>query len=287
LLAPENAVWLPSSSDTGGLPAPLKEFVVRPQRVLQGRTVVVEFWSEAPVRATGRLGAWDLRFHEAEEGHWVALQGVHAMATPGLYDLKVDLAISGAHDWGFWHLQPMRVASGGYRYDPVLLVPEETIDPKNTEPENELILDVVSEVTLEKYWSGPFAFPSNYTEAFPSLFGSRRNCNNTGYTAYHTGLDFYGGEGSDVFAPAPGEVVLAAELEVRGNVTFIDHGWGVYTGYLHQSEILVARGEWVETGQVIGKVGSTGRVTGPHLHWEIWVGGVPVDPLEWVATSFP
>jgi murein DD-endopeptidase MepM/ murein hydrolase activator NlpD len=74
---------------------------------------------------------------------------------------------------------------------------------------------------------------------------------------------------------------------VRGNTTFIDHGWGVFTGYLHQSEIDVAVGDVIQTGQTIGLVGGTGRVTGPHLHWEIWVGGVPVDPLDWVANSYP
>ena len=67
----------------------------------------------------------------------------------------------------------------------------------------------------------------------------------------------------------------------------IDHGWGVYTGYMHQSEILVEAGDFVEKGQLIGLVGGTGRVTGAHLHWEIWVGGVQVDPVEWLENSFP
>jgi murein DD-endopeptidase MepM/ murein hydrolase activator NlpD len=74
---------------------------------------------------------------------------------------------------------------------------------------------------------------------------------------------------------------------IRGNATYIDHGWGVYTGYLHQSEVYVSEGEMVEPGQLIGQVGNTGRSTGPHLHWEIWVGEIPVDPIEWVETGFP
>jgi len=67
----------------------------------------------------------------------------------------------------------------------------------------------------------------------------------------------------------------------------IDHGWGVYSAYAHQSEILVNEGDWVEAGQLIGRVGSTGRVTGPHLHWEVIVGGVQVDPMQWLEESFP
>jgi murein DD-endopeptidase MepM/ murein hydrolase activator NlpD len=88
-------------------------------------------------------------------------------------------------------------------------------------------------------------------------------------------------------APAPGRVVLAEMLKVRGNTTIIDHGWGIFTAYLHQSEIQVSVGDRVETGQIIGLVGGTGRVTGPHLHWEVWVGGVPVDPIEWTERAFP
>jgi len=67
----------------------------------------------------------------------------------------------------------------------------------------------------------------------------------------------------------------------------IDHGWGVFTGYMHQEEILVKEGDWVEKGQVIGKVGETGRVNGPHLHFEVWVGGDQVDPLDWLERAYP
>jgi len=74
---------------------------------------------------------------------------------------------------------------------------------------------------------------------------------------------------------------------VRGNATIIDHGWGVYTGYMHQSEMYVKPGDRVEKGDVIGLVGGTGRVEGPHLHWEVWAGGVQVDPLDWLGQVYP
>ena len=67
----------------------------------------------------------------------------------------------------------------------------------------------------------------------------------------------------------------------------IDHGWGVYTGYWHQSQSLVKTGDKIIGGQVIGLVGGTGRVTGAHLHWEVWVGGVQVSPLDWLTGSYP
>jgi murein DD-endopeptidase MepM/ murein hydrolase activator NlpD len=87
-------------------------------------------------------------------------------------------------------------------------------------------------------------------------------------------------------AAAPGIVVLADALNVRGNATIIDHGWGVFTGYWHQAEQFVRVGDVVTTGQPIGTIGATGRVSGAHLHWELWVSGVPVDPMQWVRQSF-
>ena len=87
-------------------------------------------------------------------------------------------------------------------------------------------------------------------------------------------------------AAASGYVVYADKLDVRGNATIIDHGWGIYTVYCHQTTQYVKVGDFVNTGQVIGTVGSTGRVTGPHLHWEVWVNGVQVDPMQWVQESF-
>jgi murein DD-endopeptidase MepM/ murein hydrolase activator NlpD len=80
---------------------------------------------------------------------------------------------------------------------------------------------------------------------------------------------------------------MVEPLTVRGNATIIDHGWGVYSGFWHQSSTLVEVGESVETGQILGYNGATGRVTGPHLHWEVYVGGRQVDPLTWTEAAFP
>ncbi|MCJ7717070.1 MAG: M23 family metallopeptidase, partial [Anaerolineales bacterium] len=66
-----------------------------------------------------------------------------------------------------------------------------------------------------------------------------------------------------------------------------NHGWGVYTLYAHQSEFLVQEGDRVNAGDLVGRVGSTGRSSGPHLHWEVWVGGIQVDPLDWLEGSYP
>ena len=74
---------------------------------------------------------------------------------------------------------------------------------------------------------------------------------------------------------------------VRGNVVVIEHGWGVYTAYDRLSEILVQPGDLVQSGQVMGLGGNTGCTTGPHLHWEVWVGDMQVDPVDWLERSYP
>jgi murein DD-endopeptidase MepM/ murein hydrolase activator NlpD len=136
-------------------------------------------------------------------------------------------------------------------------------------------------------WNGYFQVPSPYGDTINSYFGTRRSYNGSDYSYYHGGVDFGGGLGTQIFAPASGQVIFAGTLEVRGSATIIDHGWGVYTGYWHQSELLVNVGDIVQSGQVIGIVGNTGRSSGAHLHWELWVAGVQVDPLDWLTILFP
>jgi murein DD-endopeptidase MepM/ murein hydrolase activator NlpD len=182
------------------------------------------------------------------------------------------------------------VTSGNYSSEELYVDPA-TIDPAVAEPENQQILSITSITSAAKYWNGVFTSPSVYPDQFTSRYGTRRTYYGTGseltIQGFHTGLDFAGGEGLQIFSPAPGQVVFAGPLTVRGNATIIDHGWGIYSGFWHQSEILVRVGDMVEQGQVIGLVGGTGRVTGAHLHWEVWVNGVQVNPFDWLEQPYP
>jgi murein DD-endopeptidase MepM/ murein hydrolase activator NlpD len=182
------------------------------------------------------------------------------------------------------------VTQGDY-YREELYVPADTIDPSVTDPENQNLFAMTSVFTPTQYWNGIFTSPAIYPDQFTSRYGTRRTYKGIGtdltIQGFHTGLDFAGGEGLQIFAPAPGKVIFAAPLTVRGNATIIDHGFGVYSGFWHQSEILVNVGDLVGQGQVIGLVGGTGRVTGAHLHWEVWVNGVQVNPLDWLNQVYP
>ena len=99
--------------------------------------------------------------------------------------------------------------------------------------------------------------------------------------------DFGGGVGTPIYAPAAGTVVLAEALTVRGNAVLIDHGLGLYSGYWHQSQFVVEAGQTVQPGDLIGYIGNTGLVTGPHLHWEMRLQGIAVNPLQWVREAIP
>ena len=131
-------------------------------------------------------------------------------------------------------------------------------------------------------WTAPFLRPR--TSVITSQFGSGRVFNGQ-LTARHLGVDFRGAVGEAVRAANRGVVALVGDFFLAGNVVYIDHGGGVVTAYFHLSETLVSPGDTVTRGQVIGRVGSSGRVTGPHLHWAARYGEVTVNPLDLVALA--
>ncbi len=270
---------------------PTASVTIDPVRLSQGTTVEVKVAGPPGMILKGILGDYELKFFSTPEGY-VALQGIHAMAVPGLSSLVIkgqypDTTQYNGQEFSF--SQSLILQSGSYPFDPVLIVNPETIDPAITQPEDELWKSLGTQVTTEKFWEGPFVspVPEIFKDCWTSLFGNRRSYNNGPYDFFHSGLDFCGQEGTELYAPAGGRVVFADLLTVRGNATVIDHGWGVYTAYDHQSQQFVKVGDVVEPGQLIGLGGATGRVTGPHLHWEVWVGGVQVDPMDWLKKNYP
>jgi hypothetical protein len=129
---------------------------------------------------------------------------------------------------------------------------------------------------------GNFIFPA---PGMTNLnFGERRIFNNY-HRSLHRGVDVASPSGSPVIASNSGKIVLARNLYYAGNAVIIDHGLGVFTFYCHFSKIRVKRGDVVRKGDVIGSVGATGRVTGPHLHWSVRVGGKNVDPFSLLSLS--
>ena len=130
--------------------------------------------------------------------------------------------------------------------------------------------------TPERLWSGRFLRPVAGTEPGTG-FGARRVINGKP-RAPHGGADYAAATGTPVMAANAGRVALVAEYFFPGRLVIVDHGLGLYTLYFHLDTAAVAEGDRVERGQVLGTVGATGRVTGPHLHFGVQVGAARVDP---------
>jgi murein DD-endopeptidase MepM/ murein hydrolase activator NlpD len=276
-----------TNSNAVGLPSAFVSADIYPLPMVQGGTEVIRVVTQNNVPASGSLVNMPLHFFPSNNEQ-VALQGVHALLEPGVYPLRVEATLADGSKQSFE--QMVLVKSGDY-YSEELYVPSETVDPAVTDPENQNIFAITNPASPTKLWDGIFTSPAVYPDEYTSRYGTRRKYFGIGtdltIEGFHTGLDFAGGEGLQIFAPARGTVVFAAPLTVRGNATIIDHGWGIYSGFWHQSKIMVNVGDTVEQGQVIGLVGGTGRVTGAHLHWEVWVNGVQVNPIDWLNQAYP
>ncbi|MXY25303.1 MAG: M23 family metallopeptidase [Acidobacteria bacterium] len=163
---------------------------------------------------------------------------------------------------------------------------ELTVNPSFVDPPAEVIERIQREArqlaaifpvaSPERLWSGGFLRP--VPGAATSAFG-RRSVFNGQPRSPHSGADFRAAEGTPIRAPNDGVVVLAADLYFSGNVVILDHGWGLYSYFAHLSAIDVAEGDSVSQGETVGKVGATGRVTGPHLHWTVRLNDARVDPV--------
>jgi len=286
-LLPQDVLLLPGESAAPAALPPALEAISLNAPLVQGRTAVLQAQAAPGTALQGAFLGHALTFFPLPNGAQAALQGIPALQTPGVYPLRLEITLpDGAR---FVYEQSVPVFAGEYLYDPPLSVPSEEMDPAITGPEDAQLAALTAPVTPKKYWDGQFVPPVDapYLDCWPSRYGNRRSYNGSGYIYFHTGLDFCGQVGFNIYAAADGVVVFSRETVVRGNMTIIDHGWGVYSVYMHQSEVFVQTGDVVQAGQLIGLVGATGRVTGPHLHFEVWVNGVQVDPWLWLTQTYP
>lgn len=141
------------------------------------------------------------------------------------------------------------------------------------------------ERTLEVERSRPLGLPLRAYEGITSPFGLRRNPFGPGYE-FHDGLDFSAPYGTPVYATGSGVVARAGWMGPYGLAVLLDHAEGYQSLYGHLSRLLVRPGERVEKGQVLGHVGSTGRSTGPHLHYSVYRYGAPLDPRPYLSPSW-
>lgn len=257
-------------------PAPRVETSVL--EVAQGGVVILRVSGRA-ASAVASFGGRDYPLVAALDRFWGVI-GVAADHQPGRYPAAVVLRDDAGRPVA--ELSAIIVVvDTQYPVEEVALAPEELalFDPALAAEERAIRAAVFSTPTPARLWSGPFVFPVSGSISSP--YGVGRSYNGGPVGSFHHGTDFPRDEGTPVVAANDGRIAFAGALPQRGVSVIIDHGAGVFSGYHHLSNMSVEQGQSVAKGDRIGSVGASGIVTGPHLHWEIVVRGVEVDPVLW------
>lgn len=259
-------------------PAPPPLRVSAPAATLQpGAATLLTITGADPlplVRA--RAFARELSPFRIDSGTWQVLVGVDLDVTPGTYAVEID---AGGPESATTHLLKViarRFPTRTLKVDPALVNPPPEARERIAREAGRLGRLWAAAATT-RLWAGPFERP--VPDAANSSFGTRSIYNGEPRSA-HGGTDFLSPPGRPIQAPNAARVAIAEPLYFTGGTVVLDHGGGVLSLFAHLSTIGVREGDLVASGEVIGEVGATGRVTGPHLHWAVRVSGARVDPLS-------
>ncbi len=241
-------------------------------RLVPGGVALVRI--DAPAHAAPRASLAGAPVMVLRQGdHWLAVVGIPLATVPGKLSLAVEQQ-DGTRSKLELVVKPKQYAEQRLRVAPrmVELSPEDLARADRERPIIQAALATFSDappatLRLQQPVPGPRS----------SSYGLRRVFNGKPRSP-HTGMDIAAPAGTPIMAPVRGKVVAAGDYFFNGNTVILDHGQGLVTMYGHMSSISVAIGDVVETGAVIGKVGATGRATGPHLHWGVTLNRTMVDP---------
>jgi hypothetical protein len=217
-------------------------------------------------------------------GAWHALVGIDLSARPGAAAVQAEARL--ADGTALVAKLPLMVGSKTFATRRLTVAPEFVTPPpaeqERIDRERLLLNRVLSAISPRHLWSDGFGTPADGDVI--SAFGVRSVFNGEA-RAPHRGVDFRGATGTPVRAPARGVVVLAEPLYFSGSTVILDHGLGVFSMLAHLSRLDVKPGSLVVRGDLVGAIGATGRVTGPHLHWTLRIGAAAVDPLSVLAVA--
>ena len=250
----------------------LQDISWRPATPSQGSLIVVS----APGAITGQVAGEQLHFKNGQALAAVPLSATDSTKVETL-SIRWDGAVIGKT--AYVRVAPRKApvneqVRAAERFTP----PPDSALQARIDAERTLMRDAARRAhELPRLWKARFARPR--TARITSVFGSGRQVNGV-WRSRHAGLDIAGQKGAPVRASNRGVVALVGDFFYGGISVYVHHGEGIMTVYHHLSRALVAAGDTVERGQLIGRVGATGRVTGPHLHWGAQYGGVSFDPTD-------
>jgi murein DD-endopeptidase MepM/ murein hydrolase activator NlpD len=232
-----------------------------------------------------RVFAREIAAYEVGGGVWNAIVGIDLDVVPGAYAVAIE-AHGPVHTATLAHELHVGARAFPTRQ---LKVDEAFVNPPAAElaridRDAAELAAVWRAPAAERLWSGPFVRP--VPGPANSRFGTRSIFNGHARNP-HSGGDFLSPAGTPVHAPNSGRVVVARNLYFSGNTVVIDHGLGLFSLLAHLAAIEVGTGDRLASGQIVGTVGATGRVTGPHLHWAVRASGARVDPLSLLALMGP
>ncbi|MCC6444678.1 MAG: M23 family metallopeptidase [Armatimonadetes bacterium] len=215
---------------------------------------------------------------------WKAVVAVRALTKPGVFPAAVTVTGRDGSETGT--AVNVRVLPRAFPTQKIRVAPSKSglMSRDILAREWEILVAAMKESRPEPLWGGKFTLP--VASRVTSDYGKKRYLNGRLW-GQHSGIDLTGSAGVPVKAPAPGRVAYAGKLWMRGNTMIIDHGFGVFSLFNHLSAFDAAMGESVRAGQPVARVGATGLVTGPHLHWEVRIGTVPVNPWPLVRNGLP
>ena len=244
-----------------------------PAEVIPGDVFLVKIQTDEPNPVMAEFIGNKIDLYPADDGYSIALVPVDINTPPKKYTVIIT---QGETDQAF----EINVKSHKFKTTKLTLPKEKvTLGPENGKRavrEAGLLKGIWPQNT-SKVWNGRFTSPTG-TEV-STVFGVKRIMNGK-KTSVHRGMDFRGKTGTPVMAINSGTVVLADNLFFGGNTLVVNHGMGLYSVYMHLSKFNVSKGDKVSKEQIVGLVGSSGRVTGPHLHMSVKLNGVSVNPAS-------
>ena len=209
-----------------------------------------------------------------ETNDWKAVIGIPLSAKPGTHSLTVKNGESD-NEYRF------EIDNKEYETQYLTIKNKRKVNPNDQDMER-IIKEKKKISKAKSHWSNnnnvPLSFIKPTEGPYSSPFGLRRFFNDQPRKP-HSGLDIAAPKGTPIVAPADGVVIDTGNYFFNGNTVFLDHGQGLITMYCHMDSISIEEGTNVKTGDIIGEVGLTGRVTGAHLHWSVMLNNVTVDPL--------